>query len=115
MKFNVFDEVGENAITVEDGQRLFRLIQPELLAGRPVELDFTRVTVFASPFFNAAIGQLLRELKPENLNQLLELQGLTATGREMMKRVIDNAKRFYSSSDYQKIQDEVFEKFASEN
>ncbi|MBD2542537.1 STAS-like domain-containing protein [Planktothricoides sp. FACHB-1370] len=33
--------------------------------GRPVELDFAGVEIFASPFFNFAIGQLLRDISPD--------------------------------------------------
>jgi hypothetical protein len=115
MKFDVHEMVGENAITVDDGQRLFDQIHPELTAGHPVELDFSRVKVYASPFFNAAIGQLLRDLKPEDLNRLLKLEGLNPVGHDVVRRVIDNSKRYYSGTeDYRKAQHEVLEKLAKE-
>lgn len=53
--------IGANCITLDDGQQVYNAIHPELTAGHPVELDFDRVEIFASPFFNAAIGQLLKD------------------------------------------------------
>ncbi|WP_292870942.1 STAS-like domain-containing protein [Nostoc sp. LPT] len=38
---------------------MYALVYPELLAEHQVELDFAGVEIFASPFFNFAIGQLL--------------------------------------------------------
>ncbi|MDF5723445.1 MAG: STAS-like domain-containing protein [Rhizonema sp. PD37] len=43
------------------------------MANIPVELDFGEVDIFASPFFNFAIGQLLRDIKSKDLNRLLKV------------------------------------------
>ena len=99
--------VGENCITLEDGQKVFDLIHPELLAGHIVELDFTNVTVFASPFFNAAIGRLLKDIKPEDLNHLLKITNLVPAGLTVLKRVIENSKEYYSNEGARKALDEV--------
>ncbi len=115
MKCSIYALVGDNAITLEDGQKVFELIKPELAANRSVELDFARVIVFASPFFNAAMGQLLRDLKPEDLNRLLRVVDLSPVGQEVLKRVIENAKQYYASGDSRKAHNEVLEKFAKES
>lgn len=67
MKTSVHSMIGENCITFDDGQQVYHAIRPELAAGHPVELDFDRVEIFASPFFNAAIGQLLKDIEPDDL------------------------------------------------
>jgi hypothetical protein len=72
------------------------LIHPELLAERPVELDFAGVDFFASPFFNFAIGQLLRDIPPETLNRLLKRSNLNRVGRQILRQVIGNSKQYYS-------------------
>ena len=54
--------------------------EPELVADREVTLDFDGVSVFASPFLNAAIGQLLKDVRPEDLNRLLRIEKLNPTG-----------------------------------
>jgi hypothetical protein len=114
MKCLVREIVGEDAITLEDGQAVHDRIKPELAAGHQVELDFDGVTVFASPFFNAAIGQLLEDIQPEDLNGLLRVQNLNAVGAGLMSRVIENAKRYYSSPDYRKAQQRVLEEIFKE-
>jgi hypothetical protein len=42
------------------------------VAKRPVELDFRSVNICISPFLNFAIGQLLRDIQPDTLNEQTE-------------------------------------------
>lgn len=92
---------------MEDGQKVYDLIHPELSAGRAVELDFMNVTVFASPFFNSAIGRLLKDIKPDDLNRLLKITKLIPAGLTVLKRVIENSKEYYSNGAVRKALDEV--------
>ena len=107
MKCCVRELIGENAITLEDGQRIYDLIHPELKAGHVVSMDFNGVTVFASPFFNAGIGQLLKDIEPGQLNDLLNVANLVPTGLNVLKRVIDNAKEYYSNPKHKAAVDAV--------
>jgi hypothetical protein len=107
MKLVVKEILGENAITLDDGQSVYDRIKPELADGHAVELDFTGVAVFASPFLNAAVGQLLKDLKADDLNRLLNVTNLTPAGGEVLTCVIENAKRYYSSKDYREAQAKV--------
>lgn len=66
MKYDIRNLIGENCMTPDNGQKVYNLIHPELVADRPVKLDFTGVDIFASPFFNFAIGQLLKDFQPED-------------------------------------------------
>ena len=102
------------ALTPEDGQTVFDRITPALRQGDVVELDFQGVTVFASSFFNSAIGQLLREFKRDELRMLLKLQNLTADGLDVVRQVIENSQKYYSSPDYQETQRRVLEAMAEE-
>ena len=114
MKFEVHNLTGENAITTEDGQAVYDAIKPDLSTGRPVELDFTGVAVFASLFFNAAIGQLLKDLSPDDLNRLLTVSNLVPAGQEVWQRVVENAKKYYSSPDYREAQKKVLKEMSEE-
>lgn len=107
MRWNIHDLIGENGITLDDGQKVYDLIHPELAAGRLVELDFSGVQVFASPFFNAAFGRLLKDLKPEDLNRLLKVSNLAPVGIDVLKLVIKNSAQYYSDPAFRKILDEV--------
>jgi hypothetical protein len=99
MRIQVRDVVGENAMTLDDGRAIFRDIHEPLLHGLDVELDFEGVKVFASPFFNAGIGALLADLRAEDLNSHLKIVHISDSGGQVLRRVIENAKSFYSSSD----------------
>lgn len=107
MRLNLFDLVGEHCITLQDGEKVYALIHPELAAGRAVELDFLKVGVFASPFFNGAIGRLLEDIKSEDLNRLLKISNLNDVGYMALKRVIENSKEYYSNPTLRDVLDEI--------
>ncbi|GAB1544046.1 STAS-like domain-containing protein [Scytonema sp. NUACC21] len=113
MKHEILTLVGKNCITPGDGQKVYALIHPELQADQPVELDFAGVEIFASPFFNFAIGQLLRDIKPENLNRLLKVSNLNPVGKQILKLVIDNSKRYYSDPEFRSRLDQVISEQAN--
>ncbi|MEQ8385924.1 MAG: STAS-like domain-containing protein [Coleofasciculus sp. A1-SPW-01] len=106
-KYNIHDLVGKYCMTLEDGQTVYQLIHPELIADHPVEVDFAGVDFFASPFFNFAIGQLLGDIKPETLNRLLKVSNLNPVGKQVLKAVIENSKRYYSDEYTRKAVDKV--------
>ncbi len=106
-KYKIIELIGKNCITLEDGQKIYDLIYPELTAGHTVELDFTDVKIFISRFFNAAIGQLLKDITPDVLNKLLKFENLSPVGKAILKQVIENSKRYYYDENYRKAVDEV--------
>lgn len=107
MRYEVKDLVGEYGITLDDGQRIYDLIHSHLLDGERVELDFSGVEVLASPFFNAAIGQLLKDISSEQLNRLLVVSNLVPAGMRALRRVIENSKQYYSNPRFRQALDEV--------
>lgn len=109
MNIHVASLVGEDAITPDDGQAVYDWIAPALRRGEQVDLDFDGVNVFASQFFNAAIGQLLRDFPPDELNRLLTVSHLKPPGEDVLRRVIENSKRYYSEPNYRKAVDEALQ------
>jgi hypothetical protein len=107
MIYKIYDIVGEYAITVDGGQKLYNQIHPYLLRGETVELDFAGVKVFGSPFVNFAFGQLLKDIPAEKLNQLLKFKFLNEDGRDVIDHVMANAKRYYSDEKYRNAVDTV--------
>lgn len=107
MRYSIKENIGANGITLQDGQKVYDTIYPELQRKQPVILDFADVRIVASPFLNAAIGQLLRDLSPEDLNQYLKFENLPALTRPVLKRVIDNAKEYYNSEQVRQAVDEA--------
>jgi hypothetical protein len=113
MRYSVHEITGPFAIAPDNGQKLYDQIHPALLSGQEVELDFNGTKVFASAFFNFAIGQLLKDLSPDKLNHQLHITGLNDNGQNVLKRVIENSKRYYSEPDYQKAVNSVMEEYAA--
>ena len=98
MHINVKGLVGENAMTLDDGDVIYARIHDPLTQGETVELDFDGVQVFASPFFNAGIGRLLGgELTADALNARLKFYHLSDFGARVLRRVIENAKDYYAA------------------
>jgi hypothetical protein len=114
MKVVVKNIVGENCITLDDGQKIFDLIHDALLKNKTVELDFSGVNVFASPFLNSAIGQLVRDVKTENLNKHLKVKAISPYGRATLTRVIENSKNFYNDRKYRKTLGAILQEYAEE-
>jgi STAS-like domain of unknown function (DUF4325) len=114
MKLFIKDMIGPRCIIKEDGQRVYESIRGALSRGETVTLDFSGVTQFASPFFNFAIGQLLKDMKEDNLRSLLQIENLNNTGRLVVERVIENAAKYHGDKDYRKIVDDILEQQAKE-
>ena len=74
MEINIRQDLGENCMTLKQGQSLYDAIYPQLQSGETVELDFMGVRIFASPFFNYAIGQLLRDFKSRSAKRVADYQ-----------------------------------------
>jgi len=115
MKIAVKDTIGPRCIIKEDGQKIFEAIHPPLQNGETVSLDFEGVAQFASPFFNFAIGQLLKDIKEDDLRRLLQIEHLNQTGTMVIERVIENAARYHGDKDYRKIVDDILEQQAKES
>lgn len=114
MRVTIKDMIGPRCIVKEDGQRVYDSIHDTLKKGEPVTLDFSGITQFASPFFNFAIGQLLKDISVEDLRRLLQIENLEPTGKLVVERVIENASRYHTDVDYRKIVDSILEQQAKE-
>jgi hypothetical protein len=113
MILNIRDITGEYAISADHGQQVYDQVHSDLLDGRSVELDFAEVKIFASAFFNFAIGQLLKDISTDDLNRLLKISNLNPSGISILRHIITNAKRFYSDSQYQTAVEAVMDEYAA--
>ncbi len=115
MRLFIRDQIGPRCIIKEDGQKIYNAIHGALRDGETVTLDFEGVSQFASPFFNFAIGQLLKDIDKVDLERLLRNEHLNETGKLVVERVIENAARYHSDKDYRKIVDDILEQQAKES
>lgn len=95
MKILVHQVVGKDCATIEDGRRLYKEFLPELRAGREVELDFNGVQVASASFFNASLGFLLQDFKPQELSRLVKVSHLDPRAQVVLRRVVENCRRYY--------------------
>ena len=94
----VFDIVGGPlGVSAEDGQRVHDKIAPLLREGQKVVLSFEQVETLISAFLNGAIGQLYGEFPEERIRELLSVRDMEADDQAVLKRVVDNAKRYFAN------------------
>lgn len=115
MNIAIKEFIGPRCILKDDGQKLYEEISSLLHKGEEVTLDFSSVKMFASPFFNYSIGQLIGNLPEDTIRSYLHLKNLEPVGHSIIERVIDNASKFKSDVDYKKIVDEILEQQARES
>jgi STAS-like domain of unknown function (DUF4325) len=89
--------IGNYGITLDDGDILYNVLYPSLQEGQSVTVDFQGVAIFASPFFNAAIGRLLANFSADFLKENLKPINLSAAGEATLRQVIKNASAYYSN------------------
>ena len=59
----VRDLIGSNiSVSMMLGDKLYQELQAKLPTNSKIQIDFTGIDTFATPFFNAAIGRLLKDL-----------------------------------------------------
>ncbi|MDP2227245.1 MAG: STAS-like domain-containing protein [Moraxellaceae bacterium] len=94
-RINVLQVVGKNAVSMQSGSILHESIVSALKEGGSVELDFNGIEIFASPFFNASIGLLLKDIDIDQLQEKIKLVNISDLGKGLLNQVVDNALVFY--------------------
>jgi len=84
-------------ISTEDGQKVFDKVESLLHSGRQVTISFDRVNMLISLFLNVAIGQLYGSFSEETVRSMVQVDGLSGDDMELLKRVVDNAKKYYAN------------------
>lgn len=107
MKINIQQLIGEVCMTFEDGQKVYNAYQPAFVAGDTVELDFGGTRVFVSQFFNASVGQLLKDHGLDEVRARLKVVNLPPSGSEPLRRSVENAERYYRDPKYREALDSV--------
>lgn len=85
-------------ISSDDGQKVFDKLKELLNAGKKVVISFERVDMLISLFLNVAIGQLYGSFSEDEVKARVEVIGLSEEDMVLLKRVIDNAKRYFANS-----------------
>ena len=91
----VVDITGQFAVAGDDGQRLYDRMYEILGTAQNVQVDFYGVRVIATPFFNAAVGRLLKDVSPDELRNRISFKNLSLAAERTLAKVIENAKQYY--------------------
>ncbi len=113
MKLKVIDIVGsERCIIREDGQKIYDKIHDELANKKDVTLDFDGMRLYASPFFNFAIGKLFKDIDPDTINAKLHIENINKTGSMIIKCVKENSNKYHNDVNYREVVDSILEQQA---
>jgi STAS-like domain of unknown function (DUF4325) len=80
-----------HASTYADGQVIYDLIAPRIVAGEPVEVSFSGIHAVPSAFVNAAFVRLLEVAPLEKVQSALRITDSTKFINDMIRRRFDFA------------------------
>lgn len=109
MKINLADTIGINCSSIDDGQKFFNHIYPELKEGRSVEVDFKGVESILTPFLRNSIGKLLDYLGKEVVMERLILCNISQEKLKLVNNYIDRTDEEQTQSDSRESLMELFE------
>ena len=85
-----------NGLTESNGLILRDKIEELIKKEERIVIDFEKITLFATPFFNASIGYFVLKLGPEKFNQKFELINMTKLCEDTFNHSYNNAVESYS-------------------
>jgi len=98
IKIKVSDLVGGPlCISVEDGQKVFEKVERLFKEGKQVIISFKNVTLVIGLFLNIAIGQLYGVFTEKEIRTKLKVKDLSQDDMVLLKRVVDNAKKYFAN------------------
>lgn len=97
MTITIKDLTGEYAMTMNDGQALYKAIQEKLDERPVIDLDFTGVNLVMPHFVNTFVGNLILNHGHDVIDRL-RFQKMTNEVESSLKRYIECAKEYYLKS-----------------
>lgn len=108
-KIIMIKNFSDTALSMATGEKIRNEISSAFENYDKVILDFTDISLFATPFFNACIGHFITKLSPKVFNQKISCINLSELGQETYKYSYDNAiivyERNLSENDKKEITD----------
>ena len=94
----IFDEVGSDAaISVSDGEAIFRKIDAGISNNLVVILDFQNINLIITAFLNACIAQLYSKYSSNELTKYLKLQNVKSEDNFLFNKAIKRAKKYFAN------------------
>ncbi|MFC4635131.1 STAS-like domain-containing protein [Dokdonia ponticola] len=93
----VFDIIhGNFAVTTDDGNSIFAIVDNYLEKKEKVTLDFKGISIVTTAFLNAAIGQLYHKFSSEDISPYLILSNVDDEDLILFKKVTNRAKQYFA-------------------
>ena len=111
MVLRVFLEktVGENCASIDDGEKVLRLIRPELIKGFSVELDFENVKLVLTPFLNTCFGKLLEQFGRELTMTHVSMRNTSDKFLQRINNFINRKEAEFTQSHDREMLQEMFD------
>lgn len=92
----IYDEVGgDAAISVSDGDEIYKKIDAAISNQIVVVLDFQNVNLIITSFLNACIGQLYSKYNSAELNQSLKFKNIKQEYNHLIVMTKKRAKEYF--------------------
>ncbi|HSH25741.1 MAG TPA: STAS-like domain-containing protein [Massilibacterium sp.] len=105
---------GPYCVADSDGQEIGDRIKRILQENEKLVLDFKKTTVYASPFFRAAFGDILRQMgNKDTFYDHVEIVNIKPSGQDLIERIVNNIQRTTDDPGYtQELNDILTEELA---
>ena len=101
--------VGENCASIDDGEKVLRLIRPELIKGFSVELDFENVKLVLTPFLNTCFGKLLEQFGRELTMTHVSMRNTSDEFLQRINNFINRKEAEFTQSHDREMLQEMFD------
>ncbi|MFQ5450614.1 MAG: STAS-like domain-containing protein [Nitrospinaceae bacterium] len=109
MRVNLVELIGEDCLSLDEGEKLYQALYPEIKKGNPVELDFTGVKSIITPFLNACFGKLLEGFEKETLMEKINFCHISTEQLKKVNQFIDGADRRGTDTTLREMMTDMFE------
>lgn len=86
----------DNGLSEKNGLIIREKILEYLKDYDKVILDFSNITLFATPFFNSFIGYFVLQINPEETKQKIKIINISELGKDTYKHSFENAVYIYT-------------------
>ena len=100
--------IGENCVSIDDGEKVLQLLRPELLKGVSVEVDFKGVNLLLTPFLNACFGKILEQFGREVTMTHVSMRNISNEFLQRVNQFINRKDEEYTRSNEKEMLEEIF-------
>ncbi len=109
MRLRLIEIIGPECISLDQGEKVYRVLLEELNAKKTVEVDFEGIETLFSPFLMGCLGKLLGHFEKETLMQKLVYCNITSDQLKTVNEFIDRAEAQHTQQGDLQNMKELFE------